>query len=259
VARLVQLGRAEVAMLENTAYIGLSHEMALRRQLDVIANNLANMNTTGFKSERVLFSEYLVKSGGDARGANQVSFVLDKGTSRNLEDGKLASTDNPLDLAIEGGGYFVVGTPDGPRYTRSGHFRLSPTGELITSDGKNVLDKSGRPIKLTDQDSDFRVNADGSIVARRGPIAVLDVASFADERALIKEGNGLYATTPQNPARPADKAKVRQGMIENSNVVPIVELTNMIELQKSFTATREFLDKDQELRRKSIERLSKVA
>jgi flagellar basal-body rod protein FlgF len=245
-------------MLENTAYIGLSHEMALRRQLDVIANNLANMNTTGFKSERVLFSEYLVKGGGDTRGANQVSFVLDKGTARNLEDGKLTSTDNPLDLAIEGGGYFVVGTDDGPRYTRSGHFRLNPTGELITSDGKNVLDKNGRPIKFTLQDSNFRVNGDGSIVAARGPIAVLDVVNFRDERALIKEGNGLYATTPQNPARPAEKAKVRQGMIEGSNVLPIVELTNMIELQKSFTATREFLDKDGDLRRKSIERLSKV-
>jgi flagellar basal-body rod protein FlgF len=243
-------------MLENTALIGLSHEMALRRQLDVIANNLANMNTTGFKSERSLFSEYLSKSGGGPAG--QVSYVLDKGTARNLEDGRLSSTDNPLDLAIEGKGYFVVDTPNGPRYTRSGHFRLSPQGELITGENQFVLGKDGKPIKIGTMDSDFRVNGDGTVVAKRGPIATIDVVSFADERALQKEGNGLYATTPQNPARPAEKAKVRQGMIENSNVVPIIELTNMIELQKTFNATREYVDKDNELRRRSLERLVRV-
>jgi flagellar basal-body rod protein FlgF len=199
------------------------------------------------------------RDAGDVRGGNSISFVLDKGTARNLEDGRLTSTDNPLDLAIEGRGYFVINTPDGPRYTRSGHFRISPQGELVTNDNQQLLDKNGRPIKIGVTDSDFRVNNDGSIVAKRGSIAVIDVASFQDERALIKEGNGLYSTTPQNPARPAEKAKVRQGMIESSNVVPIVELTNMIELQKSFTATREFLDKDGELRRKSLERLARVA
>jgi flagellar basal-body rod protein FlgF len=244
-------------MLENTALVGLSHEMALRRQLDVIANNLANMNTTGFKSERSLFSEYLSKSGGGPAG--KVSYVLDKGTARNLEDGRLTSTDNPFDLAIEGRGYFVIDTPNGPRYTRSGHFRLSPTGELITGENQFVLGKDGKPIKIGTMDSDFRVNADGTVVAKRGPIATIDVVSFADERVLQKEGNGLYATTPQNPARPAEKAKVRQGMIESSNVVPIVELTNMIELQKAYNATREYVDKDNDLRRRSLERLVRVA
>ena len=242
-------------MLENTAYIGLSHEMALRRQLDVIANNLANMNTVGFKAERMLFSEFLVKSGG----SDKVSFVLDKGTSRNLEAGRLSATDNPLDLAIEGRGYFVIDTPQGPRYSRSGHFRLNTNGELVDGEGRALLDKSGRPLKLDPQDSDFRVNTDGSVVAKRGPIGSIDVVSFADEKSLVKEGNGLYATTPQNPAQPGQRVKVRQGMVEESNVVPIVELSNMIELQKTYQATREFLDKDSELRRRSIERLGKIA
>lgn len=242
-------------MLENTAYVGLSHEMALRRQLDVIANNLANMNTTGFKSERMLFSEYLVKAGRD----DKVSFVLDKGTSRNQEDGRLSATDNPLDLAIENRGYFVIDTPQGPRYTRSGHFRLNANGELVDSDGRGVLAKNGQPLKIDPRDSEFRVNTDGSVVSSRGPIGKIDVVSFADETALQKEGNGLYATTPENPARPAERAKVLQGMIEGSNVVPVVELTNMIELQKAYSATRDFLEKDAELRRRSIERLGKVS
>lgn len=245
-------------MLENTALIGLSHEMALRRQLEVIANNLANMNTAAFKSERVLFSEYLVETG---KGANRssISYVLDKGTATNLEDGRLTTTGNPLDLAIEGRGYFVVGTDDGPRYTRNGHFKISPTGELVTGDNQTVLAKTGRPIKIGITDSDFRVNEDGSIVAKRGPIAVIDVVSFANDRALQKQGNGLYSTTPQNPPRPAEKTKVRQGMIEDSNVVPIIELTNMIELQKNFQSTRDYVDKDGDLRRKSIERLARIA
>lgn len=242
-------------MLENTAYVGLSHEMALRRQLDVIANNLANMNTVGFKAERMLFSEYLVKAGN----GDKVSFVLDKGTSRNLEDGRLSSTDNPLDLAIEGRGYFVIATPDGPRYSRSGHFRLNEKSQLVDSDGRAVLDKAGQPLRIDAQDSDFRINPDGSVVAKRGPIGSLDVVSFADERSLVKEGNGLYATTAENPAQPAAGAKVRQGMVEESNIVPVVELTNMVELQKNYQATKDFLEKDSDLRRRSIERLAKFA
>jgi len=242
-------------MLENTAYVGLSHEMALRRQLDVIANNLANMTTVGFKAERMLFSEYLVKSGQ----SDQVSFVLDKGTARNLEDGRLAATDNPLDLAIEGRGYFVIDTPDGPRYSRSGHFRLNADSELVDGDGRKVRTKEGQALRIGPQDSDFRINADGSVVAARGPIGRLEVVSFADDRALVKEGNGLYAAKPENPPQPANNAKVRQGMVEESNVVPVVELTNMVELQKAYQATKDFLEKDSDLRRRSIERLARFA
>jgi len=243
-------------MLENTAYVGLSHEMALRRQLDVVANNLANMNTTGYKAERVLFGDYLMQAGA----GDKVAFVLDKGTARNLEDGRLASTDNPLDLAIEGRGYFVVDAPQGQRYTRSGHFRLGPQGQLVTGDGLAVLDKSGKPITLTAEDVDFRVNGDGSIVSKRGPIATLDLVSFQNEQSLLKEGSNLYAAPDGVTAQPADKrVQVRQGMIENSNVVPIIELSNMLELQKTYEATRDFLDKDNDLRRRSIQSLAKVA
>jgi flagellar basal-body rod protein FlgF len=242
-------------MLENTAYVGLSHEMALRRQLDVVANNLANMNTTGYKAERVLFGDYMMQAGA----GDKVAFVLDKGTARNLEDGRLAATDNPLDLAIEGRGYFVVDTPQGQRYTRSGHFRLGPQGQLVTGDGLAVLDKSGKPITLTADDVDFRVNGDGSIVSKRGPIAVLDLVSFQSEQSLLKEGSNLYAAPDGTAAQPADnRVRVRQGMVESSNVVPIIELSNMLELQKTYQATRDFLDKDSDLRRRSIQSLAKV-
>src|SRR6185437_11408288 len=125
--------RAESSM-ENATYVALSSQMALQRQMDVVANNLANASTPAFKGEEMLFSQYLVQP----RGGSPLAFVEDSGTVRDLRQGPIAKTGNPLDLAIAGQGYFAVQTPLGARYTRNGHFQLDSQGQIVTSQGYPV-------------------------------------------------------------------------------------------------------------------------
>ena len=110
--------------MDNAIYVTLSHQMALRRHMDIIANNIANSNTAAYKSEAPLFQEFLIQSSGDS----EVSFVRDFGTIRNVDEGAFAPTSSPFDLAIHGAGYFVIETPNGDRYTRSGHFSFQRSG-----------------------------------------------------------------------------------------------------------------------------------
>ena len=240
--------------MENAVYIGLSQQMAMRRQLDVIANNLANVNTPAFRSEKVLFEEYLQRTPG---GKQPLSFVLDYGVLRNTAEGELKTTGNPLDVALSGKGFLVVDTPEGQRYTRDGHLRVSDTGQLTTADGTAVLDDRGKPIKTSATDGPLTIAADGTISNGSGRIARLDVVQFENEQAMQKAGSGLYST--DEPAKPATGTKVMQGMIESSNVLPIVEVTKMLELQRLYESTQQLLNIDQNRQRKIIQSLAKVS
>src|SRR4029077_9358552 len=136
--------------MENALLIGLSRQTALERQLDVIANNIANVNTTGYKADKTLFEQYLNTPahednfvGGDRR----VSFVQDRGTYRDMTQGSLEGTSNPLDVAINGSPFLTVQTPAGERYTRDGNLHIDNTGTLVTANGNQVLGANG-PIVL---------------------------------------------------------------------------------------------------------------
>src|SRR6516165_6717011 len=132
--------------MENTFLIGLSRQMVLERNLEVVANNIANVNTTGYKADANLFTEYLGPVARDdrfPRPDRRVSFVIDRATWRDDSHGLLEPTGNPLDLAISGNAYFAVQTPRGERYTRNGGFQINAAGELITTEGYRVLGENG--------------------------------------------------------------------------------------------------------------------
>jgi flagellar basal-body rod protein FlgF len=240
--------------MENAAYIGLSQQLALRRRLDVTANNLANMNTTAFKAENVMFSEYLMKE--DAR--SKLSFVQDHAVYWDLKEGKLVSTGNSFDVAISGEGYFTVETENGPRYTRNGHFRLDGAGQLITDTGNPVLDDQGAPILINTADGAVTIAEDGTISNDFGPVARLQAVTFEDARYLKKIGDGLYEAGDQVPEPNLD-ATLLQGMTETSNVEPIVEMTRMIEIMRSYQSAQKMLEAENDMQRKAIDRLPKVS
>jgi flagellar basal-body rod protein FlgF len=237
--------------MENSVYIGLSQQTAMRRQLDVIANNLANINTAAFKGEKMLFREYLVQP----RGGRPLSFVQDYGVLRDTREGKLETTNNPLDVAIDGPGYLSVNTAGGQRYTRNGHLRVDSNGLLITTDGNPVLDTRSQQITLNPNDGQPAIAPDGTISTRNGRVAQLNLVQFDDEQALQQTGSGLYATD-QAPA-PTTKSSLQQGMIESSNVEPITEMTKMIELQRNYEAAQSLIQADGDRQTKSIESLAK--
>lgn len=240
--------------MENATYIALSRQMAAERQLDIIANNLANMNTAGFKADRSLFHEELIRAGGRER----LSFVKDDGTTRDLRPGGQQSTGNSLDVAIDGPGYFAVSTPAGTRYTRNGQWRVDAEGKIVTNAGHALEDDRGQPIRLSDPGAGAPViGPDGTIGTETGEVlGRVNMVDFANPQALRHDGDGLYATE-QVPI--AGKARVRQAVLENSNVNPIAEVSAMIALQRGYQATQRLIDNDHDRQRKAIERLVRAA
>src|SRR5580700_9562923 len=156
--------------MENALLVGLSRQMVLERQLDVVANNIANVNTTGFKADNSMFERFLSPVASENRfnaPDRQLSFVNDRGTWRDLRAGPVQQTGNPLDVAIDGGGFLVVQTPNGERYTRNGALQINEQGQLVTSDGSQVVGDSG-PIVLQTTDHRVAISADGRVSVVEG-------------------------------------------------------------------------------------------
>ena len=243
-------------MLENASFIGLTRQMALQRKLEVIANNMANVNTSGFKKDSALFEEYIMPNarmtafkGFDKR----LSYVNDTGLYRDYSQGSLLKTGAELDVAISGRGWFVVQTPEGERFTRNGHFNRNATGELVTSKGHQVLGEAG-PIVIGEQDTNIVISEDGVITTNLGARGRLRIVEFQNTELLKKEGTSYYSST-QAPI-PAASGRTMQGLIEKSNVQPVAELTEMIQTTRAYVSTARLLQQAHELRQTAITRLS---
>ncbi|WP_448203206.1 flagellar basal-body rod protein FlgF [Azospirillum sp. sgz302134] len=240
--------------METPTYVSLSRQMTLRRQLDVISNNIANMNTTGFKQQRMLFTEFLERPGMH----EQVSFVQDRAVVRDLSVGGMTQTGNPLDLALTGHGYFMVDTANGPRYTRAGNFQLNDQRQLVDAGGLPVLSDARQPITIPDGARDIKVTGDGTIATELGPVAKLNIVTFKNEQLMIEVGAGLYVTDEEAQPAPAD-TKVAQGMLEGSNVKPVVEMTAMIDIQRQYQNNQKMIDNEHERIRNAIQKLGRTA
>ena len=191
--------------MQNALLVGLSRQVALARELDVVANNIANINTTGYKADGSLFEEYLSSPArADVSGA-RVSFVRDRGTWHDLSAGTVERTGNPLDVAIDGNAFLVVQTPRGERYTRNGSFQINAQGQLVTSDGNQVVGEAG-PITFQPTDKQISISSDGTISVQEGNSKVdsarglLKLVSFANVQQLpMQEVN--WCNPPDGPDR----------------------------------------------------------
>ncbi|PHS78747.1 MAG: flagellar basal-body rod protein FlgF [Rhodospirillaceae bacterium] len=242
--------------MENTAYIALSRQGVLRRELDTIAHNMANMNTTGFKSERMMFVEHLTKSkSGDFIADQRLAFVRDVASYSDFADGPIEQTGNPLDVAINGDGYFTVQAADGTtQYTRNGSFRMDNGGQLVNQSGLPVLTDAGTPIFFAPEDASITIAGDGTVSSENGQIGKLSVVTFDDPYGLKREASGLYSTD-QLPIPKLD-AQVSQGGLEGSNVSGILEMTRMIKVSRSYSSAQKLIDKEDERIRQAIRQLA---
>jgi flagellar basal-body rod protein FlgF len=252
--------------MENVSLIGLSRQMTLERQLDVVANNVANINTNGFKADRSMFQEYLASGAREDNfvGSDRnVSFVQDRATVRDLTAGPTEQTKNPLDVAIDGSAFLVVQTPGGERYTRDGGLQINAQGQLVTAGGNAVLGTSG-PIVFQPGDKDISIAGDGNITVLEGVNRIdsvrgkLRLASFAQAQRLIKEGSNLYAAGEGATPQAATTAKVNQGYIEKSNVNSVLEMSRMIEVTRAYTQISAMLQQQTDMRKSAIEKLADV-
>ena len=244
--------------MDNSLLVSLSQQLAAYRAMDVIANNLANASTPGFKREAAKFEEYVahVRPAEDQKGPQTLSFVKDAGVMRDLGQGELTATNSPYDFAINGKGFFTVQTPQGMRYTRDGHFTLNQDGVLVTADGYAVQGDGGA-ITITPTDGQINVGPDGIISSilngASNQIGKLQVVDFANERALVKQGANLYSTT--QTATPAADATIAQGMVEGSNVSPVIEISHMVEVMRAYQMTATLTNSEEELMRQAIDKL----
>ena len=236
--------------MENAIYIGLSQQMALRRHLDITANNLANMTTTAFKSVSPVFQEFL----SDKQKGQEISFVQDYGMYHDKSVGQINNTGRPLDLAIAGDGFFSVQTDAGIRYTRNGNFKLDFEGFITTNNGDFLLDETGSTIQVDLTNPDIEVAADGTISFGGEQTTKLELTKFDNDQLLKQVGNG-YFDPDGAVASPVEDAKIIQGNLEGSNVNAILEMTSMIEIMRSYTSAQKLLDAEHDMQMKSIEEL----
>lgn len=253
--------------MENTLLVALSRQMSLERQIDVIANNVANINTTGFKANKSLFEEYLntdARADNFAAGDRRVSFVQDRGTYHDFAQGAFEKTTNPLDVAIDGSGFITVQTPAGERYTRDGSFQINAQGQLVTTGGHVVVGANG-PIVFQPTDRDITISSEGVITVREGVVTQFDsirgklkLAKFDNPQRLQKEGANLYSAPAGVAAQPDTTSRINQGFVEKSNVSAVTEMSRMMDVMRTYQQVASMMQQQNDLRKTAIQMLADV-
>jgi len=226
--------------METAGYVTLSRQTGLWKEMQVVANNVANISTTGFRREGVVFTEVIkalpTEGGGVAMAAARARFS-------DPSQGSVSQTGNPLDLAIQGRGYFMVETPDGNRLTRAGAFALNTEGEIVNPDGLRLLDAGGAPIFIPPDAAVVSVAQDGTVSSDGNPLAQIGIYEVQNDTALSRQFGTLFNPGDQEPLQLQDPV-VLQGFIEGSNVNPVTEMARMIEVQRTYEMGMKFLENE---------------
>ncbi|WP_299140041.1 flagellar hook-basal body complex protein [uncultured Tateyamaria sp.] len=237
--------------MDSTGYITLTRQSGLMREMQVVANNIANTATTGYRQEGVIFSEYVHGIQGGA------SLSMGQGNVRqtSFEQGALSETGGTFDFAIEGDGYFLIETAEGERLTRAGGFSPNGEGDLVTADGLRVLDVGGAPVfvppdaRSISVSPDGTISADGNLVGQIGLVQPIDAGDMTRRSGLMFDAPGGF--------EPAENGRILQGFVEASNVNPIGQLTRMIEIQRAYEMGQSFLDSEDERVRRAMDAMLK--
>lgn len=246
--------------MDVSSYVLLSQEQALRRKLDVVANNMANLNTAGFKRERPVFRDFVEHSAENAVAqARDTAFVIDYGAMHDTRAGAFQATGNPLDFMIDGAGYVAVEAPGGgTAYTRAGFVRVNDAGQLTSASGQRILGEGGQPIAVPpDQIGTLAISDDGTVATAQGPVGRIAVTVFDDERLLTPAGSGLLTGTGGRELSAAD-TRLKSGGIEGSNVDPIAETTAMVEILRAYQSSMKISQDMDEMRKRAIDRLGRL-
>jgi flagellar basal-body rod protein FlgF len=223
--------------MDNPGYVALTRQSGLMREMQVVAHNIANMATTGFRREGVIFAEHVASTG--SRGAS-LSMGHAVGRSISPTQGAIDRTGAPFDFAIEGPGFFLVDTPGGEALTRAGHFLRNAVGEIVTGDGNRLLDSGGAPVIVPAQIRSVALSADGTLSGDGQPLALIGAWVPSDATELSRSSGTLF--TAASGVEPLPDARFLQGALEASNVNPVAEIARMIEVQRAYELGQSFLD-----------------
>jgi len=258
-------------------YIAASGGTKQLKKLDILSNNIANINTQGFKKDLLVYEEKkgslhqallngsVMNNLTSSTGSDPaVSYVQVTQSQIDFSQGSLIKTDNPLDVAIEGEGFFVINTPTGTRYTRNGNFHLDSLGQLMDKKGNAIMTRNEEPIIIPFGTKEITIDQDGTISGGteldQVQLGQLNIVSFENPQALTKEGEGFYKNTDSSvKENPANDAKVLQGFTENSNANAIQEMTKMIETVRQLEAYQKIIQSIDEVDDQSVNSLGRVA
>ena len=230
--------------MDNSSYVTLSRQSGLLRQMQTVANNIANLSTTGFRREGVIFSEYVHDTGP---GHESVSMAGSRTRHVDLSQAPLARTNGQFDFAIDGPGFFLIETPEGQQLTRAGNFTPNEQGDLVTQEGHLVLDAGGAPIFIPPDARNVAMAPDGTLSADGRPIGQVGVWQPVDPKTLQHHAGTRFAAEDVEPV--LEGATLRQGFLEGSNVDPVSEIARMIEVSRAYEMGQGFLDReDQRIR-----------
>jgi flagellar basal-body rod protein FlgF len=237
--------------MDNSIYVGLSKQLGLQKQLEVVANNVANVGTTGFKRELMLYNEL---TAAKSEKGHTISFANEINTYVDQTNGPLKTTNRPLDIAIEGAGFFVVGTPLGERYTRAGNLILNNEGALSTLDQKPILSIDRQPIIIPPGAKNIVISQNGAVRVDGQELQTIAVIDFTNTALLENIGEGMFKS-PIPPIE-ATKFKIMQGGLEESNVKSVQELTELIEVQRDSTLLNELVNNIGDLQRNTVQAIA---
>jgi flagellar basal-body rod protein FlgF len=253
---LCRLHRTEPQTMDNINTIALSRLAAQTHAMDVIAGNIANISTPGYRAERMVFADWLVHepSGSEPQGGGTLAFAQARATYRERAEGTLTQTGNPLDLALSGDGWFTVQTANGTRLTRAGRFTLQKDGSITDEEGNALLDVSAQKIKLSPADTDLTVKADGTLRSQNGVIGQIAVVVPNDPNRITAEGSRLFRADV--PTTAVTRPKVLQGMVEDSNVQPVAEIVRMISTERDFQFVTQMVEAEGQRRQNAIDKIA---
>lgn len=248
--------------MDNTNYIALSRQMALWKQMDLVSNNMANMNTAGYKGDDAVFSSYLVETQNASPEivGNPLYFTQDYASYKDFSEGMIAHTGNKLDVAIQGNAFFSVDTPQGELYTKKGQFTLNADGAISTIDGFPILSENGTPFFIAPGETELTITENGEVLTENGSLGRMKLATFADNQLLEKVGDTMFALKEGNSVEfNNDNYRVVQGSIEKSNVNSINEMTKLIKIQRSYDYVQQMIDQEHERLSNTIQAYSELA
>lgn len=236
--------------MDAAGYVTLTRQAGLMREMGVVANNIANLSTNGFRREGVMFSEFLLEmdSGPSLSMANGNSRVVD------LRQAGISQTGGTYDFAIQGDGFFLIETPDGQQLTRAGSFTPSPNGELVTPDGFRLLDQGGAPVFVPPDAGAVALAQDGTLSINGMPLARVGLWQPVDPNSLRHQSGTLFSA---DNLEPVDSGILLQGYLEDSNVQPVSEIARMIEVQRAYELGQTFLDNEDQRTRGVIQTLGR--
>lgn len=238
--------------MDGTGYVPLVRQSGLMREMQAVAQNIANVSTTGYRRQGLVFAEHVADLGRD-----QPSLSLARAHAHHVDttQGPLAETGGTFDFAIQGPGFFQLADADGAALTRAGHFRPDGTGLLSAPDGAQLLDAGGAPVFVPPGATSIVLAADGTLSVDGRPVAQIALVTPAEPERLVRQGGARFAY--DGALEPVAEPAILQGYLEDSNVDPVAEIARMIEVQHAYQLGQRFLETEDERTRNVIRTLGK--